>query len=385
MGKVIVLLRVKKLLKTLDYTLIVTALLIIIYGLITISSATHVINPSGADAFAFVKKQITAIALGMAAALLLMGWRYEELPRYATALYVVNILLLITVMFVGHSALGAQRWIKIGPQVIQPSEFAKLIIVVSLAAFLSKREGKLTRFRDLIPPFLYVGVPLVLILKQPDLGTSLVFVAVTFGMLYMAGARTAWLLAIGGTGFAAVCGWIWAHLSYGVWLPLKAYQLTRLTIFLNPWKDWQGAGYHMIQSQIALGSGGLTGRGLFNGTQNQYDFLPEQHTDFIFSVVGEELGFVGAMLLLILYFILVYRGLKIATAAKDTYGRLVATGIVAMLVFHLLVNIGMTAGIMPVTGIPLPLFSYGGSAMLTNLVAIGLLQNIYMRRQKIIF
>lgn len=385
MGKVMVLLRVKKLLKTLDYTLIVTALLIIIYGLITISSATHAINPSGSDAFAFVKKQVIAVTLGMAVAVFLIGWRYEELPRYTTALYVVNIMLLIAVMFVGHSALGAQRWIKIGPLVLQPSEFAKFIIIISLAAFLTRREGKLNRFWDLVPAFLYVGAPLVLILKQPDLGTSLVFIAVTFAMLYMAGARTAWLLAIGGAGLSVVCGWIWAHLSYGVWLPLKAYQLTRLTIFLNPWKDWQGAGYHMIQSQIAIGSGGLTGRGLFNGTQNQLNFLPEQHTDFIFSVVGEELGFIGALLLLLLYFVLVYRGLRIASTAKDTFGRLVATGIVAMLVFHLLVNVGMTVGIMPVTGIPLPLFSYGGSAMLTNLMAIGLLQNIYIRRQKIIF
>ncbi len=378
-------LRVKKLLKTLDYTLLVTALMIILYGLVAISSATHAINPSGEDAFALVNKQIISIMLGVAAAVLLMGWRYEELSRYATVLYVVNLLLLIAVMFVGHSALGAQRWIKIGPQVIQPSEFAKLIIIVSLAAFLARREGKLSRFRDIAPVFLYVAAPLVLIMKQPDLGTSLVFIAVTFGMLYMAGARTACLLAFGGAGLSAVCAWIWAHLSYGVWLPLKAYQITRLTIFLNPWKDWQGAGYHMIQSQIALGSGGLTGRGLFNGTQNQYNFLPEQHTDFIFSVVGEELGFIGALLLLLLYFVLVYRGLKIAAAAKDAFGRLVATGIVTMLVFHLLINVGMTAGIMPVTGIPLPLFSYGGSAMLMNLMAIGLLQNIYMRRQKIIF
>ncbi|MCL6557895.1 MAG: rod shape-determining protein RodA [Firmicutes bacterium] len=377
--------RVKKLLRTLDYTLLVTTVLIIIYGLIIISSATHATNPAGADPLAFVKKQMMSVGLGLAVAVFLVSWRYEELMRYTTALYVVNILLLVAVIFVGHSALGAQRWIRIGPLLLQPSEFAKLIIIVTLAAFLSRREGKLARFRDLVPVFLFAGIPLLLILKQPDLGTSLVFIAVTFGMLYMAGARTAWLLTIGGAGLLVVCGWIWAHLNYGVWLPLKEYQLIRLTIFLNPWKDWQGAGYHMIQSQIALGSGGLIGRGLFNGTQNQLNFLPEQHTDFIFSVVGEELGFVGATVLLLLYLVLIYRGVRIATVAKDGFGRLIATGVVTMLVFHLLVNVGMTMGIMPVTGIPLPLFSYGGSAMLTNLMAIGLLQNIYVRRQKIIF
>ncbi|MEW6771272.1 MAG: rod shape-determining protein RodA [Bacillota bacterium] len=377
--------RVKRFLRTLDYTLLAVAGVIIIYGLIAISSATHVTNPSGADAFYFVKRQVIWVFLGFAVAAFFMGWRYEELPRYATVLYVVNLLLLAAVLFMGHTALGAQRWIKLGPFLLQPSEFAKFVIIITLANFLARREERLERLRDLLPVFLYVGLPLLLILKQPDLGTSLVFVAVTFSMLYMAGVRATTLLALGGTGFLGVCGWIWAHLNYGVWIPLKEYQIARLTIFLDPWQDWQGAGYHMIQSQIALGSGGLWGRGLFNGTQNQLNFLPEQHTDFIFSVVGEELGFVGAVVLLVLYYLLLFRAIKVVTVAKDSFGRLLATGIVTMFVFHILVNIGMTMGIMPVTGIPLPLFSYGGSAMLTNLAAIGLLENIYARRQKILF
>jgi rod shape determining protein RodA len=377
--------RIKRFLRTLDYILLAVAWVIIIYGLIAISSATHVTNPSGADAFYFVKRQIIWALLGLAVAIFFMGWRYEELPRYATVLYVVNLLLLAAVLFMGHTALGAQRWIKLGPFLLQPSEFAKFVIIITLANFLARREDRLARLRDLLPVFLYVGLPLLLILKQPDLGTSLVFVAVTFSMLYMAGVRAATLLSLGGAGFLGVCGWIWAHLHYGAWIPLKEYQIVRLTIFLDPWQDWQGAGYHMIQSQIALGSGGLWGRGLFNGTQNQLNFLPEQHTDFIFSVVGEELGFVGAVVLLVLYYLLLFRAIKIAAVAKDSFGRLLATGIVAMFVFHILVNIGMTMGIMPVTGIPLPLFSYGGSAMLTNLAAIGLLENIYARRQKILF
>jgi len=376
---------VKRFLRSLDYTLLAVAALIIVYGLIAISSATHVTNPTGEDPYSFMKKQIVWAALGFAVVLFFMGWRYEELPRYTTALYIINLALLTAVLFIGHTALGAQRWIKLGPFLLQPSEFAKFIIILALANFLTRREGKLDRLRDLVPVFLYTGLPLLLILQQPDLGTSLVFVAIMFGMLYMAGARPALLLTLAFSGLVSVCGWIWAHLNYGVWIPLKEYQLARLTIFLNPWQDWQGAGYHMIQSQIALGSGGLLGRGLYCGTQNQLNFLPEQHTDFIFSVVGEELGFIGAGTLLILYFLLLYRGVKIATAAKDSFGRLAATGIVTMLVFHILVNIGMNIGIMPVTGIPLPLFSYGGSAMLTNLAAIGLLENIYARRQKILF
>lgn len=385
MGKVRVVANIRKLLRTFDYTLLVTAILIIVYGLVTISSATHATNPAGGDAYAFVKRQIVAVAIGLMVAVFFICWRYEDLSRCAKWLYAVNLVLLTAVMFMGHSALGAQRWIKLGPLQIQPSEIAKFVIIVTLANFLAHHEGKLDRFRDLLPVFLYVGLPLLLIMKQPDLGTSLVFIAVTFGMLYMAGARPSLLLAIGGTGLSAAFLWIWAHLTHNVWIPLQEYQLTRLTIFLNPWKDWQGAGYHMIQSQIALGSGGLWGRGLYNGTQNQLNFLPEQHTDFIFSVVGEELGFIGAVVLLLLYLVLVFRCIRIATAAKDTFGRLIATGITTMLVFHLLVNVGMTMGIMPVTGIPLPFFSYGGNAMLTNLAAIGLLENIYCRRQKILF
>lgn len=377
--------RIKRFLRTLDYILLAVAGVIIIYGLIAISSATHVTNPSGADAFYFVKRQVIWVLLGLAAAIFFMGWRYEELPRYATVLYVVNLLLLAAVLFVGHTALGAQRWIKLGPFLLQPSEFAKFVIIITLANFLARREDRLARLRDLLPVFLYVGPPLLLILKQPDLGTSLVFIVVTFSMLYMAGVRAATLLLLGGAGFLGVCGWIWAHLHYGVWIPLKEYQIVRLTIFLDPWQDWQGAGYHMIQSQIALGSGGLWGRGLFNGTQNQLNFLPEQHTDFIFSVIGEELGFVGAVGLLVLYYLFLFRAIRIAAVAKDSFGRLLATGIVAMFVFHILVNVGMTIGIMPVTGIPLPLFSYGGSAMLTNLAAVGLLENIYARRQRILF
>jgi rod shape determining protein RodA len=228
-------------------------------------------------------------------------------------------------------------------------------------------------------------------MKQPDLGTSLVFLAIMFGMLFAAGARPSLLigLIVGGLALASI--WIWAHFwfeahsSFNLWIPLKDYQLKRLIIFLNPWQDWHGDGYHIIQSQIAIGQGGLLGRGLFQGSQTHGDFLPIQETDFIFSVVGEELGFAGAMVLLFLFFVLIYRSIYIAINAKDNFGFLLSAGVVSMLTFHVLVNIGMTTGIMPVTGIHLPMFSYGGSNMLTNLAALGLLLNINMRRQKIVF
>jgi rod shape determining protein RodA len=354
-------------------------------GLVTIASATQVTSVPGEPNLGFVWKQLLGIALGTGTFLFFLFWRYEELTKYTRLVYVVNLGMLLAVLLVGHAAMGAQRWIQIGSFLFQPSEFAKLAVIIGLAAFLTEREGRLERFRDLLPVFAYVGLPTLLILAQPDLGTALVFVAITVGMLYIAGARPLVLGAVTLGGLGAVIAWIWAHLNYGVWIPLKDYQITRLTIFLDPWADFQGAGYHMIQSQIAIGAGGLWGRGLFSGSQNQLHFLPEQHTDFIFSVLAEEFGFVGVVVLLTLFFIVVYRGIRIAAQAKDQFGTLLAAGIVSMLTFHVLTNVGMAIGIMPVTGLPLPLFSYGVNSMIVTLAALGLLCNVWLRRQVIVF
>lgn len=375
----------RKYLKNLDLPLLVTALLIVLFGLVAISSATHATAAQGEDPFGFVKKQVLWIILGLVVLWAVQSFDYRDLSRYTVWLYGFNLLMLAGVLLVGSTRLGAQRWFALGPFMLQPSEFSKVIVIVTLATLLAKREGQLGRLRDLVLPMAFTAVPVLLILKQPDLGTALVLTAILLGMLYMAGARPSHLVGLVLTGLVVIGGMLGAHVRYGTWIPLKEYQVTRLLIFLDPWQDWQGAGYHVIQSQIAIGSGGPWGRGLFNGSQNQLNFLPEQHTDFIFSVVGEELGFVGALVLLILYFILLYRGIRIAAQARDTMGMLVATGVVSMLTFHILVNIGMTVGIMPVTGVPLPLFSYGGSAMLTNMAALGLLLNVYRRQQRIIF
>ena len=287
----------------------------------------------------------------------------------------------------GTTALGAQRWIALGPFVFQPSEFAKVIIIVTFARFLADREGRLNTLTDLLPAFAFIALPILLIIMQPDLGTSLVFIAIMFGMMFMVGANPKLLAGLIGGGGVVGFGWLYAYFTNPakVWIPLHDYQIDRLTIFLDPYRDPLGDGYHIIQSQIAIGSGGILGKGIFNGSQNQLNFLPEQHTDFIFSVVGEELGFIGTMLLLTLFFVIMYRGIRIAYLAKDTFGTLLATGVVSMLAFHVLVNIGMATGVMPVTGLPLPLFSYGGSSMLSTLIAMGILQNVYSRRQKLVF
>jgi len=372
----------RRILKRMDLGLLGAVAVILAFGLVIIASATH----QSQHPYAMVEKQVVWIAAGVVLMAFFLYLDYDILLRYEWHLYVFNLVMLASVLVVGRHALGAQRWIPLGPFQFQPSEFAKVIYIITFAAFLSRRVDHLKRFRDLLLPLAYMAVPMALVVKQPDLGTALVFFAITCGMLFMAGARglTVGSLIVGGLILAV--GGIWAHLHYGLPLPLlKSYQISRLTIFLNPWSDWRGAGYNIIQSQIALGSGGLFGKGLFAGSQSQLNFLPIQYADFIFSVVGEELGFVGALALLALYFVVLYRGIRISAQAKDHFGMLLASGVVSMLFFHVLVNVGAVSGVMPVTGIPLPFFSYGGSAVMSDLAALGILMAVHVQRQKIVF
>jgi len=456
----------RRLVKNMDYPLLLATAALVVFSLIIIGSATLEFSDSSIEKiqkmnfllrllnmdYYFAVRQVAWIALGLVAAVALIYIDYEDMGKYSRHLYVINLAMLAAVIFIGHTALGAQRWIYIGPFSFQPSEFSKLIIIITFADFLAKRQGRLNSLRELIPAFVYIGVPMLVILKQPDLGTSLVFVSIMFGMLFVAGARPSILVAIIVIGLVAAFSIYEVHhvlhksdadlqakvsqvgkaaadnglslrqndelraeiVKKGYSLDaggvnqyldllkkdqqqakkrhdtfhkatLKEYQMTRLTIFMNPESDLLGAGYHVWQSRIAIGSGGLTGKGLLKGTQSHYTFLPIRHTDFIFSVVGEEFGFIGVTALLGLYYIFLYRGIRIIAMARDTYGALLATGIVSMFAFHIVLNIGMTAGVMPVAGIPLPLFSYGGSNMIMNLAALGVLLNVYVRRQKLIF
>ena len=361
--------------RRMDFTLIGAVTAIIVISLIIIGSATH-INAPGQERYWFVQRQGMFALVNCAMIFFLMNFDYKILQGYGNRLYIFNLLMLVAVMVMGHSALGAQRWIQIGPITLQPSEFSKIIMIISLASVLEDKIGKLNTFRDLLPIAAYVGVPFLLVLKQPDLGTSLVFMAILLGMLFAAGINLRLLGMIFTAGIAVLPIF---------WHFLKDYQKMRLLVFMNPNVDPLGSGYHIIQSKIAIGSGMLYGKGLFGGTQSQLNFLPENHTDFIFAVVGEELGFIGGLVLLVLYLILLRRGVKVAREASDNFGMLLAVGITSMLGFHVLVNVGMTTGIMPVTGIPLPFMSYGVSSLTTNLMSIGILLNIYMRRQKLLF
>ena len=364
----------KRLLRRIDFVLLFASLAIIIYSLVVISSATHD-NTQGEERYWFVQRQGIFALVNVGIAILFMNFDYKGLQQYGKQLYIINLIMLAAVMLFGHAALGAQRWIQIGPVSLQPSEFSKLIMIICLASVLENKIGQLNSFQDLLPIAAYVGVPFILVLKQPDLGTSLVFMAIFFGMIIICGIRWRILFGLCVAGIAAMPV---------IWQFLKDYQKMRIMVFLDPNVDPLGSGYHIIQSKIAIGSGMLFGKGLFEGTQSQLNFLPENHTDFIFAVVGEELGFVGAVILLLLYLIIFWRGLQIAREASDVFGRLLAVGITSMLAFHVLVNVGMTTGIMPVTGIPLPLMSYGVSALTTDILAIAILMNIHMRKQKLL-
>lgn len=379
----------RKMLKNLDSTFAICVALVLVISLVVLSSASgSMAEINKLSRWHFVERQAIWIGLGLLCIYFMLFVDYTILPRYVKYLYGINIVLLLAVFVMGKVAKGAKLWVSIGGFQFQPAEFAKLLIIITFAEFLVKRQGKLNTWRELLPAFIHVGIPLLLVLAQPDLGTSLVFIAIMFGMLYIAGARPSLLLILIFSGLLVVTLALVGHFKFGLPLPLDEYQKYRLIVFLNPYNDGyggRGAGWNMIQSLVAIGSGGLFGKGLFKGTQGQLNFLPEHHTDFIFSVVGEELGFLGAAVLLVLYFLIIYRALRIAIESKDLFGTFIAVGVASMWGFHILENIGMAIGIMPITGIPLPFLSYGGSFMLTNLLAVGLLLNINIRRQKVIF
>ena len=369
-----------------DVVLLLSVLALIAFSLPIIGSSSSRLVPG--NPLYYVKRELIWAALGLGGLFLMRGINYEGWRRLAWPIYGFMLALLAAVLVHGHQALGAQRWIQLGPFPLQPSEIAKLLYVLFMADYLTGRMehgGGLSHLRDLAAPAFWTLIPMLLVLKQPDLGTALVFAAMFFGMLYVAGSPGRLLLLTFGGVLAVLVVLIYAHLRWHLPLPLKNYQLTRLLVFLNPNLDPLGSGYNIIQSKVALGSGGLWGTGLSGAWQNHLGFLPEPYTDFIFAVIGEETGFIGAGAVLLVYLVLLWRSVNILGRAKDRYGAVLAAGIVAMFAFHLLVNAGMAMGIMPVTGVPLPFISYGGSSLLTNGLGVGLLLAVYNYRQKIRF
>jgi rod shape determining protein RodA len=281
---------------------------------------------------------------------------------------------LLAVLAVGHKALGAKRWIKVGPVQFQPSEWVKLVLILMMARYFANLGGRSLTWKDIFKAFALVGVPMLLVLKQPDLGTTLTYAPILIAGLFLGGINLRQALILGTCGLALVAG-VWTSGKM-----LKPYQKARLTSFVNPDNDPRGSGYQTKQSLIAIGSGGVWGKGAAKGTQTQGDFLPIPHADFIFAAFGEEHGFVGALFVLLLYFFILMRLIQNAQTAADLSGSLLIMGVVAVLTFEIAVNVGMVIGFMPVTGIPLPLMSYGGSSVLFTFLALGAAMNVRMRR-----
>ncbi|HEX3621165.1 MAG TPA: rod shape-determining protein RodA [Acidimicrobiales bacterium] len=358
----------------LDITLLVATLGVAGMGLLMVYSSTRPKQLSaGLDPGYFLKRQAAYMAIGLVAMAVVALVDYRRIRDFMPILYGLALLTLILVVSpVGTSRRGAQAWFQIGSYQFEPSEVAKLVFVVALAAVCANHRGDLDT-GGLLTALGIAFVPMALIYVQPDLGTDMVFAAVLMAVLLVGGAKPrhiALLSLLALTGVVAI-------VQFGM---LKSYQRDRLTAFLDPQSDGQRSSYNLRQSQIAIAAGGIGGRGLFAGTQTNLSFVPEQHTDFIFTAVGEELGFVGGVSLLGFFGVMLWRTWRAAVLARDQFGRLVCVGVLAMLVFQIFENMGMTMGITPITGIPLPFMSYGGSAMIASFVGVGLVLNVHMHR-----
>jgi len=359
----------RRLLAHFDWALLLMAVLVIAVGLMTVTSASH---QSGELISRVALRQALWAGAGMGLLLLMLSFDYHRLERYGYVVYAITVVLLALIPLFGTSGGGARRWLPLGPVAIQPSEFAKIGVVIALARFLHREVGErpLT-LRAVVIAVLLFALPAAFVLKQPDLGTVIAIGMAAGAVLLVAGLRIRWIV-----GVLVVA----ALAAPSIWSQLKPYQQRRILTFMDPGSDPLGAGYHVIQSKIAIGSGMLQGKGYMSGTQNRLNFLPEQHTDFIFSVFAEEWGFLGAFLLLSLYTALLIRCFIVASRARDSFGVLLAAGLTAGIFCQVIVNIGMATGSMPVVGITLPFLSYGGSSMLVCLMSIGMLMNISMRR-----
>jgi rod shape determining protein RodA len=360
----------RRLFTNFDWTLLVVVLLITAVGVVNIYSASSSYREVGTPYFV---KQLYWIVAGVGLCLTVCSLDYHMLEDFAYWLYGAVLLLLIAVLFIGKTSMGATRWIHLGFLTIQPSEPMKIVIIMTFARFFTRYPVfKGLTVKDMIYPLAMLGAPALLIMKQPDLGTAILVSLIAGTMLLFVGVRWSTIATL----FAAA-----VPMVYAAWrFVLHDYQKDRIYNFLNPDLDPQGSGYHIIQSKIAVGSGATFGKGFMHGTQSQLRFLPEQHTDFAFSVFGEEWGFVGCLVMLALYLFLILWGLGIAKRCNDRFGALLAVGVCAMLFWHIIINMGMVIGLFPVVGVPLPFFSYGGTSMVTSMIGVGILLNISMRR-----
>lgn len=359
-------------LEQVDPYLLLATLLLIAYGLVIAYSASYE-DRSTTDPLQSVAKAVIFSLLGLGIMAAVAYFDYAWFGVLAPLLYLLTIGLLVLVLVIGHNILGGQRWVTIAGQKFQVSEFAKVLMIVVLAKWFADRHDRIRSPLVLLGALILLVPPWALVYRQPDLGTSLVFVAIFFGMAFIAGVRL-WQLA----SLVAV-----AIASFPlVWSYLQGYQRARLTAFLDPYADPQGSGWNIIQSLIAIGSGETMGKGLTAGTQSPLGYLPIAESDFVFAGLAEDLGFLGALILFALFAVLLIAALRIAFRARDPFGTYLAGGVVAMIAFQIVVNVGMAMSLMPVTGIPLPFISHGGSSLLSICLALGMLQSIAMRRDQ---
>ncbi|MBU0988207.1 MAG: rod shape-determining protein RodA [Proteobacteria bacterium] len=353
-----------------DWGLLGIVFLLGTLGVVTLYSAVTSATPTPQKTLYI--KQLVWYGIGFAVMIVCFLFNYKLLDRWAHIIYGIGIILVLCVFPFGKYVGGAKRWIVLGPVSVQPSELVKIAVIICLARYYSKVASPAgLALRELFTPFILTLIPFMLIVKQPDLGTAMIVVLIAGAMTVFAKIERRSLIYIIATCTSAVPL---------VWFFLKGYQKKRILTFLNPDRDPLGAGYHIIQSKIAIGSGMITGKGFLKGTQNALSFLPEQHTDFIFSVMAEEWGFLGCMILLFIFLILIIWGFNIAHRCRDPFGTILSVGITAMIFWQVFINIGMVMGLMPVVGVPLPFISYGGSSIITMMICIGLLMNVSMRR-----
>ena len=366
-------------LRDFDLILLLAALGLVTLGTLLIYSGS--LNrfgpPSAFDLSHPVVRQATFAGVGVVLALLLARLDYRLLGTISIGLYIAALATLAFVLIVGEATYGSRRWIEIGGTQVQPSEIAKLIVIIVLAKYLSDRQEAIGTLRVFLTSLAIVAVPTALVFAEPDLGSAVIFIVIWLGMVLIAGARWRHLLGLLGVGIVAV--------PFAILGLVTDYQRERIALWLDPENDPLGAGFQSLQAEIGIGSGGVFGKGLTEGAQTQLDYLRTETTDYVFSVLGEELGFVGAIVLFALFIVLLWRGLRVAELSRDMFGRLLATGIVIFILLQAFINIGVNVGLLPVTGIPLPFVSQGGSSLITLLLGLGILQSILLRHRPFTF
>ncbi len=350
----------------LDWVLICVVLFLLSVGLLALYSL------SASGGVNYFLKQLTFSVLGLGTMFFMVGVDYRYVQKYSTILYFVTMLILLLVLVFGTTVNGTAGWLSLGIFQVQPVEIAKVTLIIFLASFISKKKSELGEWARVIASLILTAMLIMLVLRQPDLGSSLVLAAIWAGMILASGLRWKHLIVLLFLGMVFVSG---------SWFTLADYQKARIDTFLHPESDPQGTGYNVLQAMVAVGSGGISGKGLGYGSQSQLSFLPEKHTDFIFAVVAEELGLAGALFVIALYGVLLYRIWRIASLANDNFGYLLALGVMIMIFFQVLVNVGMNIGLLPVTGLPAPFLSYGGSSLLSIFLSMGLILNVYLKKK----